>query len=637
MAPDAFEYLDGKVQQLREIADTTHRVVGFGTDPAGEFFFLDHIGGTIGQLVPHPQAGQVNRGFPHKLSQSGLYRSTAAHQLAEGVVRYSIQASPWEDGATGERFIAVPGRKSIRAAGKKWKFPPGTVLGKTLSLERVPGQESSRRRIETQLLVHDGVGWDSYSYAWNEQQDDAELVEAIGREQKLPPWKSPGSERIGAGKTPSPNPAHWHFGSRAECQRCHNRWSGPVLGFRPEQLNHVSTALQTAGPAGENQLALLARIGLLEQAPPSASSLVNPRDQESPLDARARSYLDVNCAPCHRMHAGGAVLSKMHADLALEKTDMVGTLPSQGNFAMPAGRVIAPGDPFRSVLYYRMAKTGSGRMPHIGSREVDRHGLALMQNWIEQLPREWEKNLAGVPAAKANRKHQEKLLQMVTRSNDPEASGTAIQQMLQSTSGALLLMSSIDKGELPEERSSSVIAQAIGHESSVIRELFERYLPPEKRVKKLGSVVDVDKLLRRPGEAERGRELFFNHSTILCRNCHQVEGRGTAVGPDLSTIGKKMNKRQLLESILEPSRVIEPRFTVYAVETVEGRVLSGIVASRNPEKIVLRLPGGQLKSIPMQQVEQIQPQRKSMMPELLLRDITAAQAADLIEFLGQLK
>jgi mono/diheme cytochrome c family protein len=113
----------------------------------------------------------------------------------------------------------------------------------------------------------------------------------------------------------------------------------------------------------------------------------SPHDSAADLEGRVRAYLHVNCAHCHQSAAGGTALIDLRffdhpADLkAIEQP------PVQGTFGIAHARLIAPGDPFRSVLYYRMAKTGSGRMPHVGSDVVDRAGLALLHDWIGNLPR----------------------------------------------------------------------------------------------------------------------------------------------------------------------------------------------------------------------------------------------------------
>src|SRR5207245_148450 len=100
---------------------------------------------------------------------------------------------------------------------------------------------------------------------------------------------------------------------------------------------------------------------------------------------RARVYLHVNCAHCHRNGGGGSAYVHFLYDLPLEETRSLGVRPSQGTFGIHDAKIIAPGDPFRSVLYFRMAKLGPGHMPHIGTSVVDPAGLALIHDWIRQL------------------------------------------------------------------------------------------------------------------------------------------------------------------------------------------------------------------------------------------------------------
>ena len=74
-----------------------------------------------------------------------------------------------------------------------------------------------------------------------------------------------------------------------------------------------------------------------------------------------------------------------------------------------------------------------------------------------------------------------------------------------------------------------------------------------------------------------------------------------------------------------------------ASETDEGRLVTGLLVKRDADQIVLRDVQNKLIAIPADQVEQLVPQRKSLMPELLLRDMTAQQVADLLAYLGSLK
>ena len=139
------------------------------------------------------------------------------------------------------------------------------------------------------------------------------------------------------------------------------------------------------------------------------------------------------------------------------------------------------------------------------------------------------------------------------------------------------------------------------------------------------------------GNAERGKEIFFKSAGLQCSNCHRIAGVGSTLGPDLSEIGKKYSRAQILESILEPSKSIEPKYLTYLVETTDGKVQTGLLVSRNEREVVLRVVGDKEVRIPAKKVATLVPTQKSLMPDLLLRDLTAEQAADLLEFLASLK
>jgi putative heme-binding domain-containing protein len=140
-----------------------------------------------------------------------------------------------------------------------------------------------------------------------------------------------------------------------------------------------------------------------------------------------------------------------------------------------------------------------------------------------------------------------------------------------------------------------------------------------------------------PGETERGRQLFLNTAGVQCRNCHQIQGQGTAVGPDLTQVGKKYDRAKLLENILSPSREIDPKFVVYLAEGSDGRLHSGLLVERTEQAIVLKDAKNQLIRLAASDVEQLTSQQQSLMPDLLLRDLTAQQVADLLAFLSSLK
>lgn len=628
----AFRFENGKVLEHRELADTTHRVVGFGEDNNGEMYFLDHVAGSIHQLVRNPQEDR-SATFPRKLSETGLFATVTSLTPAPGVIPYSINAEPWADHAVSERVVAIPGEDSIpnlfttKALGVTATFPKDTVFAKTLSLNTQRGNPTNRRRIETQILHFDGIDWQTYSYRWNNSQSDAVLLDAAGEESNYEVLDdhAPGGKRQRT----------WRFSSRAECQRCHNKWSGSALGFIPAQLNKD----HDYGGTMVSQLDTLAHIKLFESPPPTEKrpQLANPQNSTADLEGRARAYLHANCSACHRQHAGGAVLSMMHFDLPLEKTNMIGTRPSQGTFGIHAAQVIAPGDPFRSVLLFRMAKLGGGHMPHLGSTEIDREGVALIHDWVRKLSPETAKETTGNEAAAKLRKGEAADLDRLRAAKPSKDQTELTDRLLSSTSGALMLLHSVDDSTLPQSVAAQTIEKATQHNDVSIRDLFERFLPAEKRIKRLGSVVRPEQILALSGDSARGRKLFLETANVSCKNCHRIQKEGKEVGPELTTIGKKLTRVQLLESILEPSKLIDPKYVTHLAETDDGRILTGLLLSKDDNEVVLKDAQDKVTRIPTKQIEQLVPQRQSLMPDLLFRDMTAQQVADLLEYLGSLK
>jgi len=616
-----FRYEHGNVVKHRELADTTHRIAGFGEDHDGEMYFLDHPAGTIHQLIRNPQQDDSG-GFPRRLSETGLFSSVRKLIPEPGVISYSINAEPWADFAVAERQVAIPHELSITPSAPKWTFPQDSVLVKTLSLDMQQGDPTTRRRIETQILYFDGSEWNPYTYRWNNDQTDATLVDTAGAEKVIEIVDAQAPKRI--------RKQMWRFAGRAECQRCHNSWSGPPLAFNTAQLNKD----HNYGSTPASQLDTYAHIQLIGNPVPADNrpQLTSPYETSATVEDRARAYLHTNCAHCHRLHAGGSVLSHMPADLPLDKTNMIDARPSQGTFGIHGARVIAPGDPFRSVLFYRVAKLGSGRMPRLASTEVDRTGVALIHDWVNQLPNESTAESAAVLNATNSRN-----LQQLRDAESGSEYSSILNQLLSSTTGALVLLRSVDRGELPASTMSATIQTAARHENSSVRDLFERFLATEDRVKRLGSVVRAEQIHSMTGDPVRGEYLFFEAEDVSCRNCHRIKQRGKEVGPDLTTIGKKLTRDQLLESVLEPSKRIDEKYITYLAETSEGLVVTGLLVSKEEKEVVLKDAQGKLQRIPANNIEQFVPQQKSLMPDLLFRDMTAQQVADLLEYLSSLR
>jgi putative heme-binding domain-containing protein len=603
-----------RLQSLTDLVDPTLRVVAFGEDPAGELYVVDYDAGTIHTLERNPAPAKT-ADFPRTLSATGLFASVKDHIPAEGVVPFSINAAQWCDGATAERFVALPGTgsiawhpKDIEIPGsmfsRRFVFPGNAVLARTFTLELERGKPASRKRIETQLLHYDGKQWRGYSYAWNDAGTDAELVPAEGQEKTFV-VRDP---QLPAGK----REVDWSFAARAQCMVCHTPWAQTTLAFNVAQLNR-GDQLQRLESTG-----VLRRVdGKNKPLPPLTAAelakqptLCDPTDAKKDLNLRARSYLHANCGHCHRFGGGGSVDLELHAFLDQKRMKAIDVAPHQGSFDLPDAKIIAPGKPDQSTLYYRMAKFGRGRMPRMGSDWPDEAGLALISHWITMLgPHPAE---MAIPIWMA-----------------PEA----VQSDLAKPTTALLIARLTSQDRLDAQTRKEVLKQAAALSPGPVRDLFEGYFPTEGRERKLGQNPRPATILGLKGDAERGRSVFYANG-MTCQNCHKIGDKGINLGPDLSTIGKTRTKDDLLDSILDPSRRIEPQYVSYNVELSTGRNFTGLLAKRDAKEVLLRDAQNQDVHLDATAVTRITPSRVSLMPDGLLRDLTAQQAADLLEFLA---
>jgi uncharacterized repeat protein (TIGR03806 family) len=633
------DYVTGVVWALRhdgehaiatgQLVDTPLQIVSFGRDRRGEVYLVDY-GGTIHRLVPNPRRA-ANEQFPQRLSETGLFASVRDQSLAPGVIPYSINVEPWADGTIAERYVALPGETSLGVHDStnvqigyiegEWSFPPNAVLAKTVSIALDPRDPESKRRLETQVLHHDVDTWRAYNYVWNDEQTDAVLAadESTTTTVEIVDPRSPDVRRDQT----------WVHASRTQCLVCHTTRAGTVHGFRPEQLDREHR--YAGGPA--DQLGTLAHVGLLASPPREHVAWPAPTDDTRDLPARARSYLHVNCAHCHRRGGGGSAAFDVRYEVPLAEARLLGERPTQGTFGLLDAKVVAPGDPYRSVLYYRMAKLGRGRMPHLGSGVVDERGLRLIHDWIAGLPQGNGSN----DSVNRLRDEQTELLTAATRPDGSSSRAASIESLLATPSGALRLLGAIEDDGVPAEPTAAIVAAGAAHAEPTTRDLFERFLPEEDRTKRLGTVVDAEALLALRGDPERGRRLFVETAGVQCRNCHRVGDVGKPVGPDLTGIAKRLDRAKLLESIVEPSRRIDPKFVTYLVETKRGRVHTGLLVRRDDDRIVLRDAAGNETAIDAEDVEFVTPQQISLMPELLLKDMTPEQVADLLAWLGELK
>jgi putative membrane-bound dehydrogenase-like protein len=146
-------------------------------------------------------------------------------------------------------------------------------------------------------------------------------------------------------------------------------------------------------------------------------------------------------------------------------------------------------------------------------------------------------------------------------------------------------------------------------------------------------------LAARKGDSSKGRKLMADSvkSNLQCLKCHTVRGVGGAIGPDLSMIGKKASRENLIESILYPSKAIADQYITWQIETVKGKALSGLIVEETKDAVILRDAEGRDYRIAKKEIEARTKNPKSLMPEDLVVHLSEDDLIDLVEYLFSLK
>jgi uncharacterized repeat protein (TIGR03806 family) len=259
---------------------------------------------------------------------------------------------------------------------KVFNFPTGTKIIKTFAYP-IDDRDLSKgfQFLETRLLIKNESGWFPLSYIWNENQNDAEL-KYIGKTINAKWIDKNGIEQTNRYRVPNIN----------QCGSCHNL-NKVIMPIGPKGRNLDISFFYPDGEA--NQIDYWERRKKLENIPDNRKNPTAVWDDSSEtIGNRARAYLDINCAHCHR-EGGSAGNSGFY--LSLEETNNT----SLGFMKKPvaAGRgsgglkyVIEPGNSKESILLYRMASTDPGvMMPELSRNMKHNEAIPLIEEWINSI------------------------------------------------------------------------------------------------------------------------------------------------------------------------------------------------------------------------------------------------------------
>jgi putative membrane-bound dehydrogenase-like protein len=143
--------------------------------------------------------------------------------------------------------------------------------------------------------------------------------------------------------------------------------------------------------------------------------------------------------------------------------------------------------------------------------------------------------------------------------------------------------------------------------------------------------------LKTKGEPDHGKALFTDLKGLSCVKCHALNGQGGNVGPDLTGIGAKYPREELIQSVLFPSQRIFSGYEPIVIATTDGRILTGILKSDTAEAVEMQDADAKLLKVPKAEIEARKVSDVSIMPNGLAEGLTTQDFADLVAFLESLK
>jgi uncharacterized repeat protein (TIGR03806 family) len=371
-------YDQGEVMENKIIALSPSEITSFGEDDDGEVYVVGHDGSIYRFAeksgVPTPD------NIPRTIAASGLFTDIYNWVPAPGLIPYTINAPFWSDNALKTRLIALPDTsKIIFSRDSSWQFPPNAVIVKNFFLETERDNPQSRKIIETRFLVRqpDKELWEGFSYLWNDQETDATLLESS---------YTRAFQIIDGDSSYTQN---YYYPGRDECKVCHTPAAGFVLGVRTAQINKEHLYFSDEDSVWDNQLRSYNHIRLFSTEIGDDYSgfpqLPDPFNEDQEIGQRARAYLDVNCAGCHRPGSSGRTNMDLRYSIPLEVAHIVDVPPALGDMDISGAMRVKPGAADSSLLYLRMLNLDEFRMPPLASSIVDQQGAELIRTWIESL------------------------------------------------------------------------------------------------------------------------------------------------------------------------------------------------------------------------------------------------------------
>jgi len=291
--------------------------------------------------------------FAARLSQTGFFQRMQPLEPSGDFVTYEVNSPAWIPGTRIQRWLRLPvGTKiKVEEAGT-WIFPPDTIFLKHFT-------DLQDRPVETQVFRAGESCFAACSYKW--QGSDAELVE-----DSL-------VENIGH--------INWFFPGSDECVQFASSYTGYFFEIGPAQINR------------EDQLKTWNSLKMFD--PPLSADYLQHAAKMAALDNPAasdelklRSYLSVNCSMCH--FPNGPSRGNFDARFESSLRELIAREPLAGDLGIAGAKLVAPGDPEKSILLQRLKRFDIFRMPPASLNDIPSPMLPVLESWIRSLSRDEE-------------------------------------------------------------------------------------------------------------------------------------------------------------------------------------------------------------------------------------------------------
>jgi putative membrane-bound dehydrogenase-like protein len=197
---------------------------------------------------------------------------------------------------------------------------------------------------------------------------------------------------------------------------------------------------------------------------------------------------------------------------------------------------------------------------------------------------------------------------------------------------ALRALRGFDLTPKEKEQLAALAEKLPGARKELVKRVLDRN--PPKELPKSDDLAAWQSLAAGEGDAAAGERIFFHSRVGSCFRCHEHEGRGYTVGPDLSSIGKSMTRERFIQSLVQPSREMAPQFTPWIVLTNNGETLTGLYIGEEVDgTLKLADQNGKVHRIHPRDIEQKKPSEQSIMPAGLADNLTPQELKDLAAFL----